>query len=122
MILSSKGSIEIKVVDIFQKVLKQITGNNDLFKQYPLKITFLGNYIDQNNYKIQSNVLDILVEETNVDRGTAVDLLNQQLGIFDIEIKCIQTDDTIDVRLNRQLTQDQILMLNGQYSKQCIIS
>lgn len=122
MILSSKGSIEIKVVDIFQKVLKQITGNNDLFKQYPLKITFLGNYIDQNNYKIQSNVLDILVEETNVDRGTAVDLLNQQLGIFDTEIKCIQTDDTIDVRLNRQLTQDQILMLNGQYSKQCIIS
>lgn len=76
----------------------------------------VSSYCGTSTVRVHSNVIDILDEEMGLSRSEQVELLNNYLNLDDKGISYNEESNTIDVCLDKQLTQEQIYLLKGRYN------
>ena len=79
----------------------------------------LKSIVEATKSKIETGAsIDILDKEMGLSRSEQVELLNNYLNLNDKGISYNEESNTIDVCLDKQLTQEQIYLLKGRYNMQ----
>lgn len=117
MVMGDREKLELEVVNLLQMALMHVTQKMDILKRHALMVRISG-YCGTSTVRVHSNVLDILDKEMSLSRSEQVELLNNYLNLNDKGISYSEESNTIDVCLDKQLTQEQIYLLKGRYNMQ----
>lgn len=121
MVMGDREKLELEVVNLLQMALMHVTQKLDILKRHALMVRMSG-YCGTSTVRVHSNVLDILDKEMSLSRSEQVELLNNYLNLDDKGISYNEESNTIDVCLDKQLTQEQIYLLKGRYNMQYVMS